>query len=28
VDAEAGFVDVERHVELAVFSAYRARKPA
>jgi len=24
----AGFVDVERHVELAVFSAYRARKPA
>ncbi len=25
---EAGFVDLERHVELAVFSAYRARKPA
>jgi demethylmenaquinone methyltransferase/2-methoxy-6-polyprenyl-1,4-benzoquinol methylase len=24
---EAGFVDVERHVELAIFSAYRARKP-
>jgi demethylmenaquinone methyltransferase / 2-methoxy-6-polyprenyl-1,4-benzoquinol methylase len=24
----AGFVDVERYVELAVFSAYRARKPA
>jgi demethylmenaquinone methyltransferase/2-methoxy-6-polyprenyl-1,4-benzoquinol methylase len=25
---EAGFVEVERRVELAVFSAYRARKPA
>jgi len=25
---EAGFVEVERQVELAVFSAYRARKPA
>ena len=24
----AGFVDVERHVELGIFSAYRARKPA
>jgi demethylmenaquinone methyltransferase/2-methoxy-6-polyprenyl-1,4-benzoquinol methylase len=24
---EAGFVDVERQVELAIFSAYRARKP-
>jgi demethylmenaquinone methyltransferase / 2-methoxy-6-polyprenyl-1,4-benzoquinol methylase len=23
----AGFVDIERHVELAIFSAYRARKP-
>jgi demethylmenaquinone methyltransferase/2-methoxy-6-polyprenyl-1,4-benzoquinol methylase len=23
----AGFVDVERQVELAIFSAYRARKP-
>ena len=25
--AKAGFVDVERHVELGIFSAYRARKP-
>jgi demethylmenaquinone methyltransferase / 2-methoxy-6-polyprenyl-1,4-benzoquinol methylase len=25
--AGAGFMDVERHVDLAIFSAYRARKP-
>ena len=25
---EAGFVDVARHVELGIFSEYRARKPA
>ena len=25
---EAGFVDIELDTELAVFSAYRARKPA
>jgi len=24
----AGFVDVERDIELSIFSAYRARKPA
>jgi hypothetical protein len=25
---EAGFVDIELHTELSVFSAYRAQKPA
>ena len=25
--AEAGFADVERHVELGVFSEYSARRP-